>query len=537
MVKCDRGGTIIPNGKLAKNNSGWFRRYVIRADRWRGMPYDTERTAVNIVLGGKDMAAKNISNMVCKQKRPVKVMQFGEGNFLRGFADEMIDVSNEKGITDMSIVIVKPRKGTLKEAFRQQDCDYTVSLRGLMNNEPTKRERIITSVTETISCYDDYDKYMEYAVSDDLRFVISNTTEAGIVYDGTDTPDMKPQKSFPGKVTALLYARYKHFEGDRSKGLIFLPVELIDNNADVLKEIVLRHAAEWKLRDGFITWIKEACVFSNTLVDRIISGYSADDEEELYKRKGYEDKLLVAGELFGLWVIAQDERITAELPLDKAEQPVLFVQDIKPYKTRKVRILNGAHTSFVLWAYLKGHDYVLEAMDDEEIREFVEGMLRDEVIDTIDLDKDELNKFADDVITRFRNPFIKHALSSIALNSVSKWKTRCLPTLLDYFKMKGKLPDRLTKSLAALLLYYRGSVNAEGDYVGTRIKDGKACEYKINDDPTIIDFLKDCSGLSDDEYIDRMLDAEKFFGMKLSDIEGLADKVKADYAVLAGLRN
>ena len=309
--------------------------------------------------------------MTGKKERPVKVVQFGEGNFLRGFVDYMIDIANEKGMFDGDIVLIKPIEFGNLEMFHRQDCQYTVSLRGIVDGEAKVLNRKITSVADAVDTSTEYEKYMSLAELDTLRFVVSNTTEAGIVYDETDQFDAKPPKSFPGKLTKFLYRRFETFKGDKEKGLVMLPVELIDDNGIMLKKCVMQLIDLWKLGDDFKTWVDEACIFTSTLVDRIITGYPRDNEKEEWEKLGYEDHLLVTGEPFALWVIESEKDISKELPLPDAGLPVIFTDNQKPYKQRKVRILNGAHTSFVLASYLAGNDYVKESMDDDDIRNFM----------------------------------------------------------------------------------------------------------------------------------------------------------------------
>ena len=392
-----------------------------------------------------------------KKERPVKVLQFGEGNFLRAFVDYMIDIANEKGEFDGDIVLVKPIEFGTLERFHEQECQYTVQLRGIVDGEAKRINRVVTSVTDVVDAYGEYEKYAEFAKLDTLRFIVSNTTEAGIVYDDTDKFELNPPKTYPGKLTKFLFERYKHFNGAQDKGLVMLPVELIDDNGIHLKECVLKLAKLWKLEDEFIAWINDACVFTSTLVDRIVTGYPRDEAEELCKEFGYQDNLIVTGEPFALWVIESARDISDELPLPKAGLPVIFTDNQKPYKQRKVRILNGAHTSFVLASYLCGNDIVLESMNDELILNFIKATIFDEVIPTLTLPKQELDEFAEAVLTRFNNPYVKHAHLSISLNSVSKWRARCMPSFLGYIEKEGKVPPHLTFSLAALMAFYTGT--------------------------------------------------------------------------------
>ena len=312
-----------------------------------------------------------------KVERPVKVLQFGEGNFLRAFVDYMIDIANEQGKFNGDIVLVKPIEFGSLDRFHDQECQYTVQLRGIVDGEPKRINRIVTSVADAVDAYGEYQKYADYAKLDSLRYIVSNTTEAGIVYDDTDRLEMEPPKSYPGKLTKFLYERYKHFNGAMDKGLVMLPVELIDDNGIHLKECVEKLAVLWNLEEGFKKWLDEACVFTSTLVDRIVTGYPRDEAEELCKEFGYQDNLIVTGEPFALWVIESAKDISKEFPLPDAGLPVIFTDNQKPYKQRKVRILNGAHTSFVLASYLCGNDIALESMQDELIFNFMKATIFD----------------------------------------------------------------------------------------------------------------------------------------------------------------
>ena len=469
-----------------------------------------------------------------KRERPIRVLQFWEGNFLRGFVDDMIDIANEKGCFDGDIVLVKPRKGGSLERLRRQECQYTVTLRGIVDGEPAVRSRIVTSVADAVSAYEDYERYSGYARLDTLRFIVSNTTEAGIVYDDTDRLELNPPKTYPGKLTKFLYERYQHFNGAADKGLVMLPVELIDDNGIHLKECVLQLAKLWKLEDAFVSWVNEACVFTSTLVDRIVTGYPRDEAEELCKEFGYQDNLIVTGEPFALWVIESAADISKEFPLPDAGLPVIFTDNQKPYKQRKVRILNGAHTSFVLASYLCGNDIVLESMKDELILDFIKATIFDEVIPTLTLPKEELEEFADAVLTRFKNPYVKHAHLAISLNSVSKWRARCLPSFLGYMEKEGKVPAHLAFSLASLMAFYTGYEIREKALIGHRGND----EYQIMDDADVLEFFAANSGKETAEYVHAVLSNTGFWGQDLSTLEGVEGEITsllADIRVL-GMR-
>lgn len=462
--------------------------------------------------------------MTGKKERPIKVVQFGEGNFLRAFVDYMIDIANEQGKFDGDIVLIKPIEFGNLDNFHKQDCQYTVSLRGMVDGEAKVLNRQITSVADAVDSYTEYEKYMGLAEIDTLRFVVSNTTEAGIVYDDSDRFELNPPKTFPGKLTKFLYHRFETFNGDKAKGLVMLPVELIDDNGIMLKKCVMQLIELWGLGEAFKDWVEEACVFTSTLVDRIVTGYPRDNEEEEWEKLGYVDRTLVTGEPFALWVIESSKDISKELPLPEAGLPVIFTDNQKPYKQRKVRILNGAHTSFVLASYLAGNDLVKESMDDDDIRNFMMKTLFDEVIPTLTLPKAELEEFAAAVIERFNNPYVKHALLSISLNSVSKWRARCMPSFLGYVEKTGKLPSHLTFSIAALMAFYTGTEIRDKALIGHR----NGQEYNIMDDMKVLEFFRDNSQKETKAFVEAFLGEVDFHGQNLNEVPGLTDAV-TDY--------
>lgn len=467
-------------------------------------------------------------------ERPVRVLQFGEGNFLRAFVDYMLDIANEKTDFNGSVVLVKPISFGSLNAFHEQDCRYTVLLRGLVDGKPVEMSRKITSVHDAVDSYSEYEKYAAYAKLDTLRFIVSNTTEAGIVLDESDRFDLCPPNTYPGKLCKLLYERAEAFDYATDKGLIILPVELIDDNGIALKRCVKQLAKVWNLGERFEKWLDEACVFTSTLVDRIVTGYPRDEVEVIWEKFGYEDRLVVTGEPFALWVIESEKDISAELPLPDCGLPVIFTDNQKPYKQRKVRILNGAHTSFVPAAFLCGYDYVLDAMNDDMIQTFMQKTLYNEVIPTLSLPVDDLKAFAEAVTGRFKNPYIKHALLSICLNSVSKWRARCMPSLLGYVESKGELPEHLAFSLAALMALYHGGQLKDGALECMR--EGKP--YTLRDDAPVLTFFAENSAKPAREMAWLFMSNEAFFGQDLTQVPGLLDYVaNALEAILArGMR-
>ena len=479
-------------------------------------PEETDMKMVNEVYENKN------------GNRPERVLQFGSGNFLRGFVDWMIDKANNDGLFDGSIVICQSTSGNgrTRQALNEQNGTYTLVMRGGENGLPVEKADVITSVSRCISAVDDYDELLKLARSEDLQVVVSNTTEAGIVYREGDKPEDRPPVSFPAKVTRFLYERYCHFNGAADKGLLFLPVELIDNNGGELKRIVLQYADEWELGEDFKNWVLTANEIASTLVDRIVTGYPADNISYFEEKLGYRDNALVTSELFDLWVIEGDKKWADVLPIHKTDANVVWTDDVKPYKKRKVRILNGAHTSTVLLAWLAGMDIVRDFMKDETFRTFMNKVIYDEVIPTLDLPREDLENFAAAVNDRFDNPYVDHQLLAISLNSCSKFNARCLPSLLDYQEQNGKLPACMTLALAGFIKFYQG-IMEDGKYIGVRL-DGK--KHEIVDDPAVIRlFSESWAQKAPADVAQVVLSHKEFWGGKdLTEVPGLLEAV-ADY--------
>jgi tagaturonate reductase len=461
------------------------------------------------------------------QSLPERVLQFGAGVFLRGFVDWMIDGMNRKGLFCGRVVVVPSITPGTVAKLHQQDGAYTHLARGIENGRLVEEKRIITALSRGIDPYTQFDEYLKCAHNPDLRFIVSNTTEAGIAYRAEDKQSDQPPVSFPAKLTLLLIERYKAFEGDLSKGFVLLPCELIERNGDNLKKTVLQTAANWNLDRKIVEWIEKANVFTNTLVDRIVTGFPRDEIQVLWQLSGYIDDLFNTSEVFHLWVIEGPAALARELPLREAGFNITFADDVTPYRDRKVRILNGAHTATVLAAYQAGENLVGECMRDPLIRGFMTRAIYDEVIPTLTLSKQELDAFAAAVFERFSNPFIKHALLSISLNSVSKYKARVLPSVEQYIALKGELPARLTFALAALITFYRGTVLRDGALMGDR--DGE--EYRIQDDRGILETFAglwssfDGSGEGICELTEAVLQREDWWGKDLRQLPGLSRAV------------
>lgn len=459
------------------------------------------------------MMKLNRTNAKETESYPTKILQFGEGNFLRAFTDWIVNVMNKEIGFNAGIDVVQPLPNGMVDMLNDQDGLYHVYLKGIKEGKPITEFSLIDCINKGINPYSEFDSYKESILNPDLRFVISNTTEAGISWDENDTLDMEPQNSFPGKVAALLYNRYKAFDGDMSKGLIFFACELIDRNGDILKKYVLQHAENWKLEDGFITWVNEACAFCSTLVDRIVPGFPRDEIKEIQQELGYEDNLVVVGEYFHLWVIEAPKWVKEEFPAEKAGLEVKFVKDMKRFREQKVAVLNGTHTGSYAVSFLYGIDNVREAYESVEVGSFMKGMVYEEVLPTLEGSEKELKSFANKILERFSNPFIRHLWQSIALNAMSKWETRDLPSLLNFIEKHGMLPQKLVFSMAAMIAYFRG----ESDGV----------KYDIQDDQWIMDFYKEawaeCDGrpISIYNLCEKVLGLEKVWKRDLNEVPNL----------------
>ncbi|MDR3329416.1 MAG: tagaturonate reductase [Prevotellaceae bacterium] len=447
--------------------------------------------------------------------RPERIIQFGEGNFLRAFVDWIVFNMNEKAAFDSSVVVVQPIESGMVDALNAQDGLYHLNLQGIDAGKQVDSIQLIDVISRGLNPYAQFGEYLKLAENPDMRFVISNTTEAGIAFRAEDRLDDKPAKSYPGKLTQLLYHRFKTFKGAADKGLLIMPCELIFHNGAELKKCIELYIEQWQLGAEFKAWFEASCGVYSTLVDRIVPGYPKDNIGEILARVGYEDKLVVKGEIFHLWVIEAPASVAREFPADKAGLNVLFVPSEKPYHERKVTLLNGPHTVLSPVAYLSGLDTVREACEHEVIGAFVRRVMFDELLPTLNLPKAELEKFANDVLDRFRNPFVKHFVTSIMLNSFPKFKTRDLPGLKIYLARRGTLPKGLVLGLAAICVYYRG---------GKRGND----TITPNDDPQILDLLTSLWASSDAGKVAQGVLAARFiWGEDLNEVKGLPELLTA----------
>ena len=456
------------------------------------------------------------------EKAPEKVMQFGEGNFLRAFVDDFFDITNEKAGFNGKVVLVQPIAQGLTDLINKQEGLYTLYLRGSEKGIKVDDKRVISAVSRCINPYGEWDKVLELARSADLEIIVSNTTEAGIVHDSESAFDQMPPTSFPAKLTRVLYERFAAGQ----KGIVMLSCELIDNNGRELLKCVNQYIDDWKLSDDFRKWVNTENIFCSTLVDRIVPGRIRDQKEveALAAANGYEDPLMDVGEVFGIWVIEGPNGLEDRLPFKKAGVPVIVVPDVTPYKKRKVRILNGAHTGFVLGAYLAGYDIVRDCMHDDTILGYMNKMLYDEVIPTLPLDKKDLEEFAMAVQDRFNNPFVNHELMSISLNSTSKWRARNMPTFLDYVKEKKELPVCLTTSFAAYVAFYSNDIQELTDK-GLVCRRPKGNEYTVSDDRWVLEFYSDHRNDSPEDLIHAVMTNQDMWGQDLTEVPGFETEV------------
>jgi len=447
-----------------------------------------------------------------KKKLPIRIVQFGGGNFMRGFTDYVIDKLNKEAGFNAGIVNVQPTVGGSVHKLEEQDNLYTLFSRGIKKGEIIDTKQVISAIQKSINPYTNYDEFLALAKEEELEFIFSNTTETGIAYDESENDYAGPHKNFPAKLTVLLHERFKHFNGAEDKGLRIIPCELIEDNALALKEIILKYAQLWNLDSNFVQWIEQSNYFHNTLVDRIVPGYPKDDAETYEDQLDYEDQMMVVSEVFLLFVIQEVANLKERIPFDTIDEQILVVDDIQPYRLRKVRILNGGHTLMLAPAILSGKETVKESIDNPFLGQFLSETIFNEVNPTLGLDENELKDFAEEVFDRFRNPFIKHYQASIALYFVSKFKVRILPSLLKYVEINQKLPLNLTFSLASLIRFYQGNFGEKS--------------LPINDEEAIVARFKEIWANKDYGKIAELaLSETTFWDTDLTKVNGLKSAV------------
>ncbi|MCD8177507.1 MAG: tagaturonate reductase [Tannerellaceae bacterium] len=444
---------------------------------------------------------------------PERIIQFGEGNFLRAFVDWIVWNMNEKTDFKGSVVAVQPIAQGMVDMLNKQDCLYHLILKGLDKGEAVYTTQLIDVISRALNPYSQFDEYLKLAENPDMRFVISNTTEAGIAFNAEDKLTDTPASGFPGKLTQLLYHRFKTFNGAADKGFIIFPCELIFLNGTNLIACIEKYIELWQLGDDFTRWFHNHCGVYNTLVDRIVPGYPRETADEIRAELGYNDQLLVEGEIFHLWVIEAPQPVAAEFPAGKAGMNVLFVPSEEPYHERKVTLLNGPHTVLSPIGYLYGLDTVRECVEDETMGAFIRKVMFEELLPTLNLPENELTQFANDVLDRFRNPYVKHQVTSIMLNSFPKFKTRDLPGLKTYLERKGSLPAGLVLGLAAIITYYKGGKRGNDEIV---VQDDEKIISAVQEAWATGDYTQIATGVLANEYI---------WGENLNNIPGLTTKI------------
>ena len=457
----------------------------------------------------KELNRKNVQ----ANKYPERIIQFGEGNFLRAFVDWIVYNMNQKADFNSSVVVVQPIEKGMIDMLNAQDCLYHLNLQGLDKGQEVNSIEMIDVISRALNPYTQNDEFMKLAENPEMRFVISNTTEAGIAFDPSCKLNDAPASSYPGKLTQLLYHRFKTFNGAADKGLIIFPCELIFLNGKELKKCIGQYIDLWNLGEEFKTWFETACGVYCTLVDRIVPGYPRATINEILDKIQLEDKMVVQAEIFHLWVIEAPQSIAKEFPADKAGLNVLFVPSEAPYHERKVTLLNGPHTVLSPVGYLSGLNTVRECCEDAVIGKFVHKVMFEELLETLNLPKDELEKFGKDVMERFCNPFVKHFVTSIMLNSFPKFKTRDLPGMKTYLERKGELPAGIVLGLAGIITYYKGGKRGEDTIVP-------------NDDQAIIDLHAKLWATGCTKTVaEGVLASEMIWGEDLNAVSGLTEKV------------
>ncbi len=482
------------------------------------------------------LSRKSLSAVDSRQARvaeeaahlPEKILQFGSGRFLRTFVGDFIDSANRRSVFNGRIVIVQSTSHETSRLLDRQDGLYTIWLEGLQRGKPVQEYRVISAISRALAADRQWSQILAVARSENLELIVSNTTEVGIAFDADDHLEMTPPRSFPGKLTAVLYERFKRFSGAPRAGLIVIPCELITDNGIRLKEIVLRLASHWGLRSDFSKWVEKSNRFCSSLVDRIVTGLPSPDRIGGYwQRLGYRDELLCVGEPYALWAIQGDQSVAEQLGFPTIRPEVIVEPDITPYRERKIRILNGAHTASAPLAFLNGCETILELMEDSRLSRFVESLMRQEIAPSLDLDPAGTKDFVDQVLDRFRNPYLRHRLLDITFQSTSKMRLRVVPSLLSYHRKQGRLPPRLVLGFAYYLRFMRAIEERNGRFFG-RLEDAA---YPIRDDEAAYYYEVWGQGGSDlDDLVSRVCSEERLWGQDLSRVPGLVEMVSASLA-------
>lgn len=465
---------------------------------------------------------------------PEKVLQFGAGGFLRAFADFFIDTANRRGAFNGRIVIVQSTGGSRGNTLQEQDGLFTLCVQGLENGAPVENYAVLSSISRTLSANDEWPRVLQCAANPQLELVLSNTTEVGIALDEGDALALNPPRSFPGKLAAFLHERFKIFNGATDRGLIIIPCELVDNNAGLLLDIILKLAKKWELGEAFAQWLTNANRFCNSLVDRIVPGTPANETlQQHWKKLGYEDRLLTCAEVYSLWAIQGDEGVRQRLAFPAVNPSIIVTNDITPYRERKVRILNGTHTLSVPPAFLLGNRIVLDNMNHPLTSKFIERIIFDEIVPSLEVDRESATAFAHEVLDRWRNPFLQHKLIDITLHSTSKMSARNVPTILRYYQKFKKTPRLIAFGFAAYLLFMRGVERRDGKIFGKRGEE----QYPINDEQAAYFYelwsrLNVADFAAIENFVHAVCEDESLWGTSLAALEGFVKAVSANLTTM-----
>ena len=449
---------------------------------------------------------------------PIRILQFGGGNFLRGFVDWIVEVYNKKNNSAWGVLVIKPTEKGDYDQWKEQDGLFHVLTRGIKHGQLLEEQTLVKCISQIIHPYKEWTAFLQSAENVGIKYIISNTTESGIHFSESDRFEDKPPHEFPAKLSLWLYHRFRHFRGASEAACVFIPTELINQNGSALKKTILQFASHWQLEDSFKEWIIEHNIFCNTLVDRIVPGVARESLPEVWNQIGFEDQMVTQGEPYHFWAIEAPPSVRVDFPIDKIGLNIVYTDDLSPFRTIKVRILNGAHTSMVPVGYLYGIETVRAAVCHPILGKYIQKVIFEEIIPGLDMPEAQLHQFAGEVLDRFKNPFILHQLISIALNSTSKFTTRLLPSILSFYQKRGKLPKYLVFSMAAMIHFYRGKRNGE--------------MIPLKDDPSVIAFLQQlwaqCDGTDTGfaNLAENVLKWEKNWRQDLTAIEGFQEELQ-----------
>lgn len=483
-----------------------------------------------VLLNQFTLQSEDVTLFQSVHNAPIQVLQIGEGNFLRGFVDWMLHVCAQQGLFQGSVAVMKPRPGgeAVLAKLAAQDGLYTLVTRGLEHGQQVSRKETISVFSNVFNPYENWQSFKELAAGPELKIVVSNTTEAGLKYEPVPLDD-QPIVSFPGKVAYLLWCRYEAFQGAADAGLVFLPCELLERNGDVLRQCVLQYADDWGLPEAFKAWVTAHNRFLNSLVDRIVTGYPDEAQAEAwFEEWGYRDTMLCTAEPYHLWAIEADAEMEKLLPFRTAGLNVHWATDLTPFQQRKVRLLNGAHTWMAPLGILHGIDYVGELIQHPDLGTRARTAAYEEIIPTLPYPQEEMERYTNDVFERFANPYIKHRLSDIAMNSLSKFRVRLLPSIAWYVEQGLAVPEQLTFALAGLIRYYRILRNEDGSFTGTNFA---GASYTVRDNAIELARMADiwqeanAAGETIATTVHRLLAEEMFWGQSLAAWESVIPQI------------